>query len=50
MKICNNTKHWDRQAWTNSVDPDQMQQHAASDQGLHYLSLIQLIAEACFNI
>ena len=29
------------QAWANSVDPDQMLQNAASDQGLHYLPLIQ---------
>ena len=28
------------QAWANSVDPDQMMQNAASDQGLHCLELI----------
>ena len=37
----NNPKYWDRHAWTNSVDPDQMLQNAASDQGLHCLLLIQ---------
>ena len=31
----------DRQVWANSIDPDQMLQNAASDQGLHCLSLIQ---------
>ena len=35
------TKYLDRQAWANSVDPDQMPQNVASDQGVHYLSLIQ---------
>ena len=30
-----------RQAWANSVDPDQTPQNAASDQGLHCLPLIQ---------
>ena len=34
-------KYWDRQAWANSVDPDQMPQNVASDQGLHCLPLIQ---------
>ena len=37
----NNPKYWDRQAWTNSVDPDQTPQNAASDQGLHCLPLVQ---------
>ena len=32
--ICN------KQAWAKNVDPDQMLQNAASDQGLHCLSLI----------
>ena len=36
-----NLKYWDRQAWVNSVDPDQMPQIVASDQGLHCLPLIQ---------
>ena len=36
-----NPKYWDRLAWANSVDPDQMLQNAASDQGLHWLPLIQ---------
>ena len=31
----------DRQTWTNSVDPDQTPQNAASDQGLHCLPLTQ---------
>ena len=31
----------DRQAWANSVDPDEMLQNAASHQGLHCLSHIQ---------
>ena len=31
----------DRQAWVNSVDPDQTPQNAASDQGLHFLPLTQ---------
>ena len=32
---------WDRQAWVNSVDPDQKLMNLASDQGLHCLPLIQ---------
>ena len=31
----------DRQACANSVDPDQMPQNVASDQGLHCFSLLQ---------
>ena len=34
-------KYSDRQAWANSVDPDEMPQNVASHQGLHYLPLIQ---------
>ena len=30
-----------RQAWANSVDPDETQQNVASHQGLHCLPLIQ---------
>ena len=30
-----------RQTLANSVDPDQTPQNAVSDQGLHYLPLIQ---------
>ena len=41
LKYHNNPKYWDRQAWANSVDPDQMPQNATSDQGLHWLPLIQ---------
>ena len=36
----NNPKYWDRQAWANSADPDQMPQNVASDLGLHCLLLI----------
>ena len=46
-------KYSDRQTKANSVDPDQTPQNAASDQGLHYLSLIQQCLErikrACLN-
>ena len=31
----------DRQAWENSVDPDETPQNAASHQGLHWLPLNQ---------
>ena len=31
----------DRQAWANSVDPDETPQNAASHQNLHCLPLIQ---------
>ena len=31
----------DRQAWANSLDPDEMPQNAASHLGLHCLPLIQ---------
>ena len=31
----------DRQAWANSVDPDEMLQNAVSNQGLHCLPLTQ---------
>ena len=34
----NNLKYWD---CVNSVDPDQMLQNVASDQGLHCLLYIQ---------
>ena len=37
----NNPKYWDKQALAKSVDPDQMPQNVASDQGLHCLPLIQ---------
>ena len=33
----------DRQAWANSVDPDETPQNAASHQGLHCLPLIQQV-------
>ena len=36
-----NPKYWDKQAWANSVDPDQTPQKAAFNQGLHCLPLIQ---------
>ena len=31
----------DRQAWANSLDPDEMSHSVASHQCLHYLPLIQ---------
>ena len=34
----------DRQTLANSVDPDQTPQNATSDQGLHFLPLIQQFA------
>ena len=34
-----------RQAWVNSVDPDQMLQNAASDLGLHCLPSIQQVSD-----
>ena len=34
-----------RQTCENSVDPDQTPQNAASDQGSHYLSLIQKVLD-----
>ena len=34
------TMCWDRQACANCVDPDQIPQNVASDQGLHCLPLI----------
>ena len=37
----NDPKYWDKQVWAYSVDPDQMLQNAASDQGRHCLPLIQ---------
>ena len=37
----NNSKYWDKQAWANSVDPDQMPQIVVSDQDWHCLPLIQ---------
>ena len=37
----NNPKYWDRQAFANSVDPDQLPQNVASDQGLHCLPYIK---------
>ena len=40
-KYHNNPKYWDRYAFANSVDPDQMSQNAASDLGLHCVSYIE---------
>ena len=34
-------KYSNREAWANCVDPDQMLQNSAFDQGLHGLPLIQ---------
>ena len=39
---CNNPKYWD---CANSVDPDQMPQNVASDQGLHCLQPISSISD-----
>ena len=50
MLYSNNPKYRDRQAWANIVDPDQMPQNAASDQGLHYLPLIQHYIRHCYHI
>ena len=33
----------DGQAWANSVDPDVMQENAASHKGLHFLPLQQFL-------
>ena len=35
----------DRQAWANTVDPDEMPQNVASHQGLHCLPLIQQLLD-----
>ena len=35
-------QYWNRYAFANSIDPDQMPQNVASDQGLHCLPYIQL--------
>ena len=37
QKYRNNPKYLNRQAFANSVDPDQMPQNVASDQDLHCL-------------
>ena len=37
----NNPEYWNRHAFANSVDPDQMLQNGASDQGLHFLLYMQ---------
>ena len=42
QSYCNNHKYWDRQAWANSVDPNQTSQIVASDQGLQYLPLVHI--------
>ena len=49
-KYRNNLKYWDRQAWANCVDPDQMPQNAVSDQGLHCLPLIQQLLFVCIEV
>ena len=41
LKYHSYSKYLDRQVGANSVDPDQVLQNAASDQGLHCLQLIQ---------
>ena len=37
----NYPKYWNRHVWANGVDPDQMLQNLASDQGIHCLPLIR---------
>ena len=37
-------------SWANSIDLDRTPQHATSDQGLHYLSLIQLYFDTRMNL
>ena len=37
----NNPKYCDKYTFANSVDPDQMMQNMASDQGLHCLAYIR---------
>ena len=39
----------DRQAWANSVDPDEMPQNVASQQGLHCLLLIQQFLDTALD-
>ena len=41
VKLPDLPKYLDNQPWANSVDPDQMPQIVASDQGLHCLPFIQ---------
>ena len=36
----------DRQAWANSVDPDEMSHSAVSHQGIHCLPIIQQFLES----
>ena len=36
----NNPKYWNRQAFANSIDPDQTLQNAVPDQSLHCLPYI----------
>ena len=43
--FCINHKYLDKQVWANSVNPDQMPQNVASDQGLHCLPLVQQILD-----
>ena len=37
----NKLKYWDRHAFANSIDPDQTQHNAVSNQGLHCLPYIK---------
>ena len=41
----NNPMYGNRQAWANSIDPDQMPLKVASDQGLHCLPLIKQLLD-----
>ena len=42
-------KIWDQQISANSVDPHQMPQHVASDQGLHCVQLIRKFLDISFD-
>ena len=44
------SKYLERQAWANSVDPDQMPQNVASDLGLYCLTLIKQFLDTLTGI
>ena len=43
-------KYWDRQAWANNADPDQMTQKLASDHFLHHLSTVQKVVKWIYHM
>ena len=45
IRYHNSPKYWDRPAWTNNVDPDQMLQNAASNQGYTTCHLSSIILD-----